>query len=68
MDGSTLFAVQGPVGLGHFISRHIHRRVHSIRGRLFAQRAAAATDGQNNRMKITETILLVSSKLRYLDN
>ena len=45
MDGAPLFAVQGPLGLGHLISRHIHRRVHSIRGRLPAQRATTAADG-----------------------
>ena len=39
MDGATLLALQGPMGLGHLISRHLHRRVHPLRGRLSTQRA-----------------------------
>ena len=38
MDGATLLAIQGPMGLGHLISRHLHRRVHPLRGRLPTQR------------------------------
>ena len=32
MDGATLLALQGPMGLGHFISRHLQRRVYHLRG------------------------------------
>ena len=39
MDGATLLTLQGPMGLGHLISRHLHRRVHPLRGRLPTQRA-----------------------------
>ena len=31
-SASTLLARQGPMGLGHLISRHLHRRVHPLRG------------------------------------
>ena len=38
MNGATLLALQDPMGLGHLISRHLHRRVHPLRGRLPTQR------------------------------
>ena len=32
MDGATLLTLQGPMGLGHSISCHLHPRVHPLHG------------------------------------
>ena len=32
MNGATLLALQGPMGLGHSISCHLHPRVHPLHG------------------------------------
>ena len=38
MESATLLTLQVPMGLGHLISRHLHRRVHPLCGRLPTQR------------------------------